>query len=139
MITLRDPAQLSAHYDQLGTAILISSLSTLLKQRFLDMSGEEVYDPDCHGYIVIAEPGDDVKALEEMTGCPIFTDWFGDSHYPDDGAAFALPCEYLDDMLLCYEMVYIINDGGFAVLLFIPKLTGIDPQLLSLCREHSQQ
>jgi hypothetical protein len=138
MIVLRDPAQLSAHYDRSTTAILIASLSMLLQQRFRDMSGEEVYDPDCHGYIVIAEPGDEVKALEEETGCPIFSDWFGDSHYPED-VDFAPSFEYLDDTPLCYEMVFIINDGGFAVLLFVPKLTGIDTQLLSLCREHNQQ
>lgn len=139
MIVLRDPAQLSAHYDRSTTAILIASLSTLLHQRFQDMSGEEVYDLDCHGYIVITEPGDEVKALEEETGCPIFTDWFGDTHYPDDGSDFAPSIEYLDNTPLCYEMVIIINDGGFAVLLFVPKLTGIDAQLLSLCREHIQQ
>ena len=138
MIVLRDPAQLYAHYEQPTTAMLVSSLSRLLQQRFVDMSGEEVYDPDCHGYIVIAEPGDEVKALEEETGCPIFTDWFGDTYYPDDGADFAPSFEYLDDTLLCYEMVFIINDGGFAVLVFVPKLTGIDTQLLSLCREHGQ-
>jgi len=137
MIVLRDPAQLSIHYDQLTTAILIASLSTLLQQRFRDMSGEEVYDPDCHGYIVIAEPGDEVKALEEETGCPIFTDWFGDSHYPDDGVDFAPSFEYIDDTPLCYEQIFIFNDSGFAVLVVVPKLSGIDADLLNLCRENS--
>lgn len=125
MIVLRDPDQLPDHP-------IIACLSTLLEQRFRDLSGDEVYDPDSHGYIVIAEPGDEVKALEEETGCPIFSDWFGDSHYPD--ADFTPSFEYLDDSPLCYEMVFIINDGGFAVLLFVPKLTGIDADLLNMCR-----
>lgn len=130
MIVLRDPAQLSAY----SVHPIIVCLSTLLEQRFRDLSGDEVYDPNCHGYIVIAEPGDEVKALEEETGCPIFSDWFGDSHYPD--ADFTPSFEYLDDTPLCYEMVFIINDGGFAVLLFVPKLTGIDADLLNMCREN---
>lgn len=124
MIVLRDPSQLPNHP-------IIACLSTLLQQRFRDLSGGEVYDPDCHGYIVIAEPGDEVKALEEETGCPIFSDWFGDSHYPD--ADFTPAFEYLDDTPLCYEMVFIINDGGFAVLLFVPKMTGINADLLKMC------
>jgi hypothetical protein len=135
MIVLRDPKQLSAHYDQLITAILITSLSTVLEQRFRDLSGDEPYDPEGHGYIVIAEPGDEVKALEEQTGCPIFSDWFGDSHYPD--ADFTPSFEYMDDCPLYYEMVFIINDGGFAVLVFVPKMTGIDADLLAMCRENS--
>jgi hypothetical protein len=78
MLVLRDPTHLPDHP-------IIVCLSSMLEQRFRDLSGEEVYDPDCHGYIVIAEPGDEVSALEEETGCPIFSDWFGDSHYPDAG------------------------------------------------------
>ncbi len=129
MIVLKDPAQLS------GNQPIISCLSTLLQRRFHDLSGEEIYDPACHGYIVIAEPGDDVKALEEETGCPIFSDWFGESHYPDDD--FTQSFEYLDDTPLCYEMVFILNDSGFAILVFVPKLTGIDADLLNMCRENA--
>jgi hypothetical protein len=125
MLVLRDPNQLPDHP-------IIICLSTLLEQRFRDLSGEEVYDPSCHGYIVIAEPGDEVSALEEETGCPIYSDWFGESHYPD--ADFTPSFEYLDDTPLCYEMVFIINDGGFAVLLFIPKMTGVNADLLKMCQ-----
>lgn len=125
MIVLRDPTQLPNHP-------IIACLSTLLQQRFRDLCGDETYDPDSHGYIVIAEPGDEVKALEEETGCPIFSDWFGDSHYPD--ADFTPSFEYLDDTPLCFEMVFIINDGGFAVLLFVPKMSGVNADLLKMCQ-----
>jgi len=135
MIVLKDPAQLAVHYDQLDTALLMTSLSTVLAQRFRDMSEGNVYDPEEHGYIVIAQPGDDMKALEEET-CPIFSDWFGDNHYPDAG--FAPSFEYAAEYPLCYEMVFIANDSGFAILVFVPKLTGIDEQLLSLCREYAE-
>jgi hypothetical protein len=112
MIVLRDPAQLAAPYEPFVSALLMTSLSTVLAQRFRDMSDGDFYDPEEHGYIVIAEPGDDPKTLDEGTGCPIFSDWFGDSRYPE---------------------------AGFAVLLIVPKLTGIDQQLLNLCRENVEQ
>jgi hypothetical protein len=137
MMVLRDPAQLTAPYDPFVSALLMTSLSTVLAQRFRDMSEDGVYDPEEHGYIVIAEPGDDPKTLDEGTGCPIFSDWFGDSQYPEAG--FAPSFEYLAEYPLCYEMVFIANDSGFAVLLIVPKLTGIDQQLLNLCRENVEQ
>ena len=120
MIVLRDSGQLATDQP------IVVCLSKALEQRFQDMGDD--------GYIVIAEPGDTVEALEAETGCPIFTDWFGGSRYPDPD--FAPPFEYLDDSLLYYELVYILNDGGFAVLLLVPKLTGIDAELLSMCQEN---
>jgi len=135
MIVLKDPAQLSAHYDHATSALLIASLCTVIQQRFQDMSEGERYDPEEHGYIVIAEPGDDMEALEEES-CPIFSDWLGGSSYPDAG--FAPSFEYLAEYPLCYEMVFIANDSGFAILVFVPKLTGINEQLLSLCRDYAE-
>jgi hypothetical protein len=137
MMVLRDPAQLAVPYESFVSALLMTSLSTVLAQRFRDMSEDGFYDPEEHGYIVIAEPGDDPQTLDEGTGCPIFSDWFGDSRYPDSG--FAPSFEYLAEYPLCYEMVFIANDSGFAVLLIVPKLTGIDPQLLNLCQENVEQ
>lgn len=135
MIVLRDPTQLTAHYDPFVSALLMTSLSSVLAQRFRDMSEGNVYDPEEHGYMVIAEPGDDMKALEEKT-CPIFSDWFGDNHYPDAG--FSPSFEYAAEYLLYYEMVFVTNDTGFAILVFVPKLTGINEQLLSLCRKYAE-
>lgn len=129
MIVLRDPAQLVTDQP------IVVCLSKALEQCFQDISDDGFYDPDEHGYIVIAEPGDTVEALETEAGCPIFTDWFGGSRYPDPD--YSPPFEYLEECAVYYELVFIINDGGFAVLLFVPKLTGIDTQLLSMCRENA--
>ena len=137
MIVLRDPGQLSADYEPFKTKILITCLSALLQQCFRDMSDDGVYDPEVHGYIVIAEPGDAVSALEAETGCPVLGDWFGDSHYGDDD--YAPSFDYLADHLLCYEMVYITNDDSYTVLLIVPKLLGMDAQLFGVCRKNGQQ
>jgi hypothetical protein len=34
-------------------------------------------------------------------------------------------------------MLFILNDEGFAINIFIPKHSGIDPQLLALCTEYA--
>jgi len=125
-----------AHCDQLKTELLIVSLSLLLQQCFRDLSGEEIYDPNVHGTIVVAESGDSATLIEKETGCPILSDWFGASHYGD--ADYAPSYDHLQAHLLCYELGYITNDDGYTVLLIVPKQTGIDTDLLSLCREYAQ-
>ncbi|HEY8098589.1 MAG TPA: hypothetical protein VIE65_21190 [Methylobacter sp.] len=136
MIVLRHPNQLAAVYEGFISAVIITSLSALLQHRFTDLGADVIYDPDEHGYIVLVEPGDDVKALETETGCPILSDWFGDSRYGDED--YAPACEWLEEHPLCYEMGFILNDSGTAMLLIVPKLDGIDAELLSMCRENAQ-
>lgn len=136
MIVLRHPDQLTALCDQLKTELLLASLSLLLQQCFRDLSGEETYDPSVHGTIVVAESGDSATLIEKETGCPILSDWFGASHYGNDD--FAPSYDHIEAHLLCYELGFITNDDGYTVLLIVPKLTGIDSDLLSLCREYAQ-
>jgi hypothetical protein len=136
MIVLRDPAQLSVAYENITTTVLLTSLASTIQQCFADLAAGVLYDPDEHGYLVVVEPGDDVKALEAETGCPVLGDWFGDSRYGDED--YAPACDWLDEQTLCYEMGFVLNDSGTAMLLIVPKLTGIDAELLSMCREHAQ-
>jgi hypothetical protein len=136
MIILRDPAQLVASYANAMTADVITRLRPRLQQRFADLAGVESYDPDQHGYLVLVEAGDTVTTLETETGCPILTDWTGSRRYGDPG--FAPACEWLDEHPLYYEMGFVLNDSGAALLLIIPKLTGIATELLSLCGDHAE-
>lgn len=135
MIVLRDPQQLTANHESQSTTLILKVLADSLQQRFKDMSDGDFYDPKQHGYMVIAEPGDEVSTLETETSCPIFTDWFHESRYGDDD--FAPAFEWLDDLPFCYEMGFIANDSGFAIIVIVPKLAGIDAQLLEMCRENT--
>jgi hypothetical protein len=136
MIVLRDPAPLAAPDANAGTAELIDPLKLPLQQLFADLAGGEPYDPDGHGYLVLVETGDDVATLERDTGCPILTDWSGQRRYGDPD--FSPACEWLNEYPDYYEMGYVLNDSGAALLLIIPKLTGIATELLSLCGDHAE-
>lgn len=137
MIVLRNPDQLTASLTSPTTTLIIKLLADRLRQHFQAMSEPDTFDSEEHGYIVIVEPGDAVKALEAKTGCPVLTDWFHQSRYGDDD--FAPAYEWLEDQLFCYEMGFVLNDSGYAMLLVIPKLSGIDAQLLAMCRENTHQ
>jgi hypothetical protein len=80
---------------------------------------EEPYEPDLHGYMIVVEAGDSVQDLEEESGCPF--------------AYF----EVLEELDTCYETVFVPGDGDFGVVIFIPKLAGIDPDLLAVCAEYA--
>ena len=116
MLILRDPA--------LARRIEAPEIRRLVEQWFLDVSAEEPYEPDIHGFVIIVEPGDSVRDLEEESGCPI-----------EDASS---PCfEVVEELDSCYEMVFVPGDGDFGVVVFIPKQEGIDPDLLAMCAEYA--
>ena len=86
--------------------------------------------------MIIVQTGDCLSDIEKEIGFPILTNLFDDTTYPDPD--FMPSCESLEDHGGCYEMLFILGDGDEAVEIFIPK-TGIDPSLLSMCADFSNQ
>lgn len=126
MLILRDPAAVSGVADP--------AIARLLALRFDQLSEAEPYDPNVNGFFIVVEPGDTVAALEAVSGCWISQGLFSDERY---GEADFSPCfEFLEEHPFCWEMVFILNDGGYGVLFAIPK-TGIDDELLRFCREYA--
>jgi hypothetical protein len=111
MLVLRDP--------EAARSIVAPEIRRQVEQRFLDICDGEPYEPDLHGYMIVVEVGDSVQDLEEESGCPV--------------SCF----EVLEELDTCYEMVFVPGDGDFGVVIFIPKLEGIDPDLLAVCAEYA--
>jgi hypothetical protein len=129
MRVFRDPKAVNQVED--------AALRQLLARRFDDLCQGEPYDPLDHGYFVLVEPGDTVEALEAETGCPIV------SAYLDGGACYGEPgfehsFECLEEHPFCFEMAFVLDDGGFGVVLLIPKVLGMDAELLRLCEEYAE-
>jgi hypothetical protein len=127
MLILNDPALVNRIPDP--------DIRDLVHQRFSEICGAEPYDYDTHGYMIVVEPGDSVTALEEEISFPILRNLFDDARYgePDFTPSF----EALEEHASCYEMVFIFNDEGFGVDIFIPKQSGIDTDLLAMCAEYA--
>ena len=83
--------------------------------------------------MVVVEPGDPVDTLEEETGCPLLHNLFDDTRYGNP--EFSPSFEALEEHDDCYEMLFITNDDGFGITLFIPKAEGIERNLLAMCTE----
>ena len=129
MRVLRDPGLTSTIEDE--------ALRALVAQRFVEIAQDEPYDPDIYGYFIVMEPGDSVAALEKAAGWPILGSVFNNARFGD---ADFLPCfEFLEEheWPACYEVVFILNDGGFGIDIFIPKVLGMDQQLLDFCKAYA--
>jgi hypothetical protein len=42
--------------------------------------------------------------------------------------------EILDEHAGYYELVFLIDDSGYGIEVFVPKTEGVDPELLAMCR-----
>ena len=127
MLVLRDPNLISQ--------IRNPHIRALVSLRFAQVCNGEPYDCNRHGYMVVVEPGDTVEQLEQETGCGITRDVFDETRYGE--ADFAPSFEILEEHDACYEMLFITNDEGFALDVFIPKEEGIPGDLLALCTDYA--
>src|ERR1019366_1611891 len=128
MLILRDPA--------LAKRIADPDIRSLVEQRFVEILAGEPYDYDSHGYMIVVEPGDTVDALEEESSCRILRNLFDKTRFGDPD--FAPSCEALEEHSTCYEMVFILNDDGLGISIFIPKTKGIDADLLAMCAIYAE-
>ena len=127
MLILDDPSLLGN--------ILDPNIRTLVEQRFTQILSGEPYDYDLHGYMIVVEPNDSIESLEEETCCSILNNFFDDTQFGDPD--FTPSFETFEEHEHCFEMVFILNDEGFGIAIFIPKHTGINADLLEMCAEYA--
>jgi hypothetical protein len=125
VIPIRGPTDLSRIDDP--------QLRRLIWLRITQLADEDVYDPERHGELFVVEPGDQAEDVEVAVDFPITTNVIDGARYGDP--EFLPLWEVIEEHATCFEMVFAVNDLGFAV--FIPKQLGVDPVLLSLCAEFS--
>ncbi len=81
---------------------------------------------------VIVQPGDSLAALEAELNFSVF-------QHPGDGTRLVDPdfthrWQWIEDHGHCFELVFIMTDDGFAHLVIVQNLQGVDLALLKLCR-----
>lgn len=128
MLVLRSPEDVGQVED--------AYMRALLAQRFREMAVEG-YTYDELGIFIVVQPGDTVVELEKEGGIWITSPLFGDAHYGDPDFA---PCfEFLERHAgHCFEMVHILNDDGYGVIMIVPEIPGIDDVLLRFCNEYAE-
>ncbi len=112
MISIRDAAAMASISDP------------LVQQRFSELDG------DVH--VVIVQVGDSVPDIESECGFPILANIVDGSQFGDDEF---VPCaEVIESHLHCYELAFVFSDDAPETILFVPKVIGIDAQLIAMCK-----
>ena len=112
-------ANIATHPDAAVTTLIQQRLSDLLRDDDLPM--EQVV------FFVIPEPGDTLQQLVNAIGTDLLT---------IDGYPL---WEFVEEHPTCYEFVIVMSDSGFGAIGLIPKMAGIDPELLALCSQYVAQ
>ena len=121
------------HSPDEASRIADPDIRNLVELRFAQIAAGQAYDPDRHGYMIVVEPGDSAEAIKRESGCALSTDSFGQTHFGDPD--FTPAAEVIEAHQSCYELVFIFTDDGFGTEIFIPKVYGVDPELLAMCAQ----
>lgn len=84
-------------------------------------------------HIIVMEVGDTVGALEEAIPHSVLTDWAG-RHCTE--LNFVPPWEVCEIHPGWFEIIFVLTDDGFGVVVYVPRDEGTDPVLLELCQRY---
>lgn len=110
-------------------------MRALLTQRFQDIAVPG-YAYDELGMFIVVEAGDKVSDIERVGGIWITTGLFGDTKYGEED--FSPSFEVLEAHSgHCFELVFILNDDGYGVIVIVPETKDMNAELISFCREYA--
>ena len=111
------------------------AIATLLTHHLQFGAEFNVDDPADLLTVFLVEPGDTLQTVDvAMNGC-FLTNHYSGRRLGDPGF---VPCfETLEEYATVYEMLFIQSDEGHALVILIPRTSGIDPELLALCADYA--
>ena len=126
MIVVRDHSTI----DQISNP----AIRELVQQRINDLGGES-FDSNELGYFLVVESSDTLEALSAQLGFDMLRNRFTGISFNDTG--FTPSFEFIEEFPACYDMVFVLDDTGIGVEIFVPKEEGIDPDLIAMCRMYA--
>jgi len=111
-----------------------SHIKPLVQQRINDLGGE-AFDSSELGYFLVVEAGDTIEAIQTQVGFNILHNRL--TGIPFNATGFTPSFEFIEEFSACYDMVFVLNDSGFGVEIFLSKEEGIDPDLTAMCRMYA--
>ena len=106
-----------------------------IEERMACMAQDEPFDPALHGQIVVVETGDSLDALSCAVGFDILFNSISGCRFGDPG--FEPTFEVLEESSAYYELVFVLGDGDYGIVIFIHKGVEIDPVLLAYCQMYA--
>lgn len=113
-----------------------AAIRHLVQLRINDLGGE-AFNADALGYFLVVEAGDTIKVIGAQVGFNILHNRFTGVRY--DSPGFTGSFEFIEEFPSCYDMVFVLDDSGIGIELFVPKEEGIDADLNGMCRMYAYQ
>ncbi|MDD2844649.1 MAG: hypothetical protein PHT57_06810 [Rhodoferax sp.] len=110
-------------------------LRACIEKTFSDLSEQGLFDSEEWGYFLIMEPADSQEAISLQLGFSLLHNRWSGACFGHAG--FTPSWEVMNAHEHWYELVFVISDDGFGVVVFIPKRNGIDPHLLAMCARYA--
>ena len=107
------------------------AIRRLVQQRVNDLGGES-FDSNELGYFLVVESSDTLQALSAQLGIDMLRNRFTGIRFNATG--FTPSFEFVEELPACYDMVFVLDDTGIGIEIFVPKEEGIDPDLIAMCR-----
>ncbi len=114
--------------------IINLQIRELVQQRINDLGGE-AFDSNELGYFLVVEAGDTTEAIQTQIGFNILHNRLTGVHFNATG--FTPSFEFIEEFPACYDMVFVLDDTGIGIELFVPKEEGIDSDLTAMCRMYA--
>jgi hypothetical protein len=110
------------------------AIRELVHQRINDLGGES-FDSSELGYFLVVESSDTIEAIQKQVGFNILHNRLTGVRFNATG--FTPSFEFIEEFPACYDMVFVLDDTGIGIELFVPKEEGIDPDLTAMCRMYA--
>jgi len=123
MHIIRDPSVLPL--------VTSPDIRQLIAERIEALAADGEYSLQELAFFIVVEPGDTLVALDACVGFPVLGHRYSGLRFGDPG--YTPGFEILEEHPSCYEMVFILSDDGFGVQVFVPKVPGVDADLLAFC------
>ena len=109
-------------------------IRSVVQGRINDLGGV-AFDSNELGYFLVVEAGDSIEAIRATVGFDILHNRF--TGVPFNATGFTPSFEFIEEFPACYDMVFVLDDTGIGIELFVPKEEGIDPDLIAMCRMYA--
>lgn len=110
-------------------------LTRLMMAHMERLSGYEDFDLGQLVNFIVMGRGDTVIELEAALGFSVMTNRSNGCHYGD--ADFLPSWEVIEAHHYWYEVVYVLGDDGFGIVIFVPKDT--DPELIEMLQQYAPE
>ncbi|VVN17084.1 hypothetical protein PS647_04157 [Pseudomonas fluorescens] len=84
---------------------------------------------------IVFEECDTVENLDASLGFPVMANRFDGCRYGEP--SFSPSWEVIEEHINWFELVYVLSDDGFGVVVFVPKHA--DPELLIMLQQYAHQ